>query len=382
MWEGQGSDEQVKRMRFGRVHLFKVFGIPIRLDYTWFLILALFTWVLASTYYPSMFPEWKPAIHWILGFLSALLLFASVLLHELGHSWVAIRSGIPITSITLFIFGGMARMSRQPPNAQVELRMAIAGPLTSLALGVLSLTLAQLFPAAPAAIFSLLGRTNVALALFNLLPGFPLDGGRVLRALLWKKKGDLVWATRISSRAGKIIAVTIIGMGFVSVMRGNIGGIWLAIIGLFLLQAAETAYQQVLFRASLSGIKVRQIMRPDVVVVPPELTINRLVDDYFLKYHYTCFPVVHEGKLVGAITLRNVRHLSRGEWSTTPVKDAMTLLEEIATLEPAEDAVKVLQRMVKDGIGRFPVVERGRVVGILTRRDIVELLKIKTDLGR
>lgn len=370
-------------MRFGRLYLFKVFGIPIRLDYTWFIIFILFSWSLASAYYPSRFPEWTSTVHWIAGFLSALLLFISVLLHELAHSWVAIHSGISIAGITLFIFGGVAQMSREPPNAKTEFRMAIAGPGMSLFLAVLFLLLGYILPSVPGAVLSLLGYMNLLLGLFNLVPGFPLDGGRVLRAILWSSKGDLEWATRISSRAGKVVALAIMLWGFFYILRGNfIGGIWLIFIGLFLLQAAEAGYRQVLFRTSLSGIRVSQIMRPDVVVVSPDLTLDELVDDYFLKYHYNSFPVVHKGELVGLITLASVKNVPRSEWVRTPVRHVMIPLDEITILEPGEDAVNALERMVRDGIGRFPVVERGELVGILTRRDIVELLKIKTDLGK
>jgi len=369
-------------MRLGKLYLFRVLGIPIQLDYTWFLILVFFTWVLASGYYPPRFPDWSRATYWVIGLLSVLLLFASVLLHELGHSWVALRTGIPISSITLFLFGGVAQMSRQPPDAETEFKMAIAGPLTSLGLAVVFLALAQLLPSAPKALFTLIGGLNAALALFNLVPGFPLDGGRVLRAFLWKRRGDLVWATRISSRAGKVVAVTIMVLGFLRILLGNLSGFWFILIGLFLLQAAEAGYRQVLFRTALSGTTVRQIMRPEVVVVSQELPIDQLVNDYFLRHHYTSYPVVDQEKLTGLITLANVKNVPRSDWTNTTVKHAMTPLNEIMTLDPSEDAVTALQRMVKDGIGRFPVVKERKLVGILTRRDIVELLKIKTDLGR
>ena len=273
-------------------------------------------------------------------------------------------------------------MSRQPPDAETEFKMAIAGPLTSLGLAVVFLALAQLLPSAPKALFTLIGGLNAALALFNLVPGFPLDGGRVLRAFLWKRRGDLVWATRISSRAGKVVAVTIMVLGFLRILLGNLSGFWFILIGLFLLQAAEAGYRQVLFRTALSGTTVRQIMRPEVVVVSQELPIDQLVNDYFLRHHYTSYPVVDQEKLTGLITLANVKNVPRSDWTNTTVKHAMTPLNEIMTLDPSEDAVTALQRMVKDGIGRFPVVKERKLVGILTRRDIVELLKIKTDLGR
>lgn len=369
-------------MRFGRLYLFRVLGIPIRLDYTWFLIFILFTWLLASGYYPPRFPEWTRATYWIVGFFSALLLFVSVLLHELGHSWVALRTGIPIRSITLFLFGGVAQMSREPPDAETEFKMAIAGPLTSFLLAIVFFAFAQVLSPVLGALFGLIAWLNLFLALFNLVPGFPLDGGRVLRAFLWKRRGDLVWATRISSRAGKVVALTLMILGFLRIVTGDLGGIWFILIGLFLLQAAEAGYRQVLFRTALSGIKVSQIMRPDVVTVSPDVTVDRLVSDYFLKHHYHSFPVLHAEELVGLITLANVRSVPRPEWTRTTVQDAMTPFDEIMILGPAEDAVTALQRMVKDGIGRFPVVERGKLVGILTRRDIVGLLKIKTDLGR
>lgn len=378
-------------MNLRRLYLFRVFGIPIRLHYTWFFIFVLFAWLLASAYYPPRFPEWSPIVFWVAGILSAFLLFASVLLHELAHSWVALRSGIGIRSITLFLFGGLAQMSRPPPDPKAEFRIAIAGPCASLVLAAFFLILSVLLPSVPGPVFAYLGVANLVLGLFNLVPGLPLDGGRVLRALLWRWKGDLKWATKIPSRAGKVMGLAIIGLGFFSIFAGVgegakmdvlPGGIWLIFIGFFLLQAAEATYRQVLLQTALSGTKVRQIMRLDVPAVPPHLTIADLVSDYFLKHGHTGFPVGSETELLGMITLADVKKAPRDEWATVLVKDVMTPLDRVTVLEADEDAVHALQQMVKGGNTSFPVVDAGRPVGMMTREDILQLLKIKTHLAR
>jgi len=367
-----------------KFYLFKIFGIPVEIDYSWFIIFLLLAWSLSIGYFPQRFPNWTKLIDWLAGIFSSLMLFVSVLLHELAHSIVAKRNGIPIAGITLFIFGGVSQMTKEPDNASSELKMALAGPAMSFVLGFVFLAVALLVPLRPVRIvFGYLGFVNGILGLFNLIPGFPLDGGRVLRAILWKQTGNIETATRIASQVGQWIAIFLMAFGFYQILRGLfINGIWFILIGLFLRQAAGTSLRQLVFRRSLAGVKVREIMEPDVVTVSPTLPLDRLVDDCFFKYHYDSFPVVDAGDIVGLVTLAEVKGVEKRNWQKTTVGQVMTPIGEVQVLEPEEEAVEALNQMVKDGTSRFPVVVGTRLVGILTRRDITELLRIKTDLGK
>ncbi len=319
-----------------------------------------------------------------MGIISSLMLFVSVLLHELSHSVVAKRNGIPIAGITLFIFGGVSQMAKEPDRAMTEFKMALAGPAMSFILGVVFLAIAFVIPTSPVrVVLGYLGLVNGVLGLFNLIPGFPLDGGRVLRSLIWKQTGNLETATRISSMVGQGIAIFLMALGFLQILRGQfINGVWFILIGLFLRQAAEASYRQLIFRRTLAGVKVSEIMEPNVVTVDPETTLDKLVDDYFLKYHYDSFPVVAGDEIVGLVTLAEVKGVEKKNWTKTKTGQVMTPIVKVDVLEPEEDAVEALNLMVKDGTSRFPVVTGTRIVGILTRRDITELLRIKTDLGR
>jgi len=372
------------RLSFGRLYLFKIFGIPIQLDYTWFIVFILFSWWLATGIYPDLFPEWTSTAHWIAGSFSSLLLFVSVLLHELAHSWVALRSGIPIAGITLFIFGGIARISREAPDPRTELKIAVAGPLMSFLLAILFFVAAQIPLSTLAGIFLVIALLNAGLGVFNLIPGFPLDGGRVLRAILWRRRGDLRWATKIASTVGKVLAVAVMVWGFSYLFSPDsfIEGVWRIFIGLFLLQAAEAGYRQAVIRTALRGTSVGEVMSPNSITVSPLLALDVLVGDYFLKYRCSACPVVEDTRLVGMLTLADVRTVPRSAWSTTQVKDIMTPAQDIAPLDPAEDVVDVLHRMARDRVHTLPVIERGNLLGVLTQTDILEVLKVKIDLGK
>jgi CBS domain-containing protein len=273
-------------------------------------------------------------------------------------------------------------MSKELPDAKTELRIALAGPAVSLGLALFFSLATHLVTGFPAAVFHRLAVANGALGLFNLVPGLPLDGGRVLRSLLWRAKRNLVWATHIASRAGKAVAVAMIVVGFFGILLNNPVGIWTVLIGLFLLLAADAEYRHVRLRSVLGGISVERIMRRDVVTVRPEVKIGTVVDDYFFKYHYKSFPVADENTLLGVITLGNVKDVSRHEWHNVTVGEAMIPPKGTLTVAPNADAADVFQKMLKAGIGTFYVVEAGRLVGVLTRRDIVQLLRMKTDLGK
>ncbi|MFB0517810.1 MAG: site-2 protease family protein [Acidobacteriota bacterium] len=369
------------------IKLFKVFGIQISLNYSWFIIFGLIAWSLAQGYFPQMRPNLSLTTYWLMGLITALLLFLSVLLHELSHSYVAMASGIEIKGITLFIFGGVARISREPSDARTEFKIAIAGPATSLALALVfwlsSRGVDFLMPGSViSSIFYYLFLINGILVAFNLIPGFPLDGGRLLRAYLWNRTDNLKEATRIASRVGKWFALLLIFAGFANIITGRLlNGIWFVFIGMFLQQAAAESYQVVVLQHSLAGVKVRDLMTSNVIAVDEGLSVAELVEGYFFKYRHTSFPVVSGEELRGIITLKVVKKLHREEWAYKQVRDIMSGVSSDAVLHPDESVVDALRKMTTEERGRLPVVEGGRLKGILARNDIMSLFKVKSDLG-
>jgi Zn-dependent protease/CBS domain-containing protein len=369
------------------IRLFKVFGIPIELNITWFIVFALVAWSLVSLYFPTNYPGYSVTAHWVMGIVAALLLFTSVVLHELGHSYVAKTHGVPIRRITLFLFGGVSQLSKESADPVTEIKIAAAGPGVSFILmavfGMFYVLAARgqaLAAAAP--VLKYLAYVNGILGAFNLIPGFPLDGGRLLRAGIWKATGDLRRSTYVATRVGGIVGIGFIALGFLSVFRGQfIYGLWMVMIGFFLRQAAEASYFQVVTEGALKGMKVEEVMKTDVVTVPATITIADLVDDYFFKYHYDCFPVADEGRLRGLVTLNEIKKVARDRWGATLVGDVMQRDLEALSVRPTEDVSAVLARVIRDRCGRLPVVEGDRIVGIITRRDILEALKVISDLG-
>ena len=368
-------------------NLFSIGGIQISIHYTWFVVLGLVVWSLAVKTFPQMYPDFSRVTIWLVSIVAALVLFVSVLLHELSHSLVANRMGLGIRGITLFIFGGVAHLGKEPDDPGTEFKVAIAGPACSLALAVLFFVayfvLFLEYGKTPiVAVLEYLWYANAALVVFNLVPGFPLDGGRLLRAILWKRSKDIRRATRIASLFGRGFAILLIVAGLFEIfVTRDLSGIWLVLIGMFLQQAAEGSYQQVLMRNALSGVRVRQTMTTDVVYVGTRLTLVELVESFFFKYRFNSFPVVDGQSLVGMIDLEQVKHVPREEWHAVTVSQVMTPISEELVLRPEDDAVDALTKMLKSGWGMLPVAEGDRLLGILTRRDVMTLLKIKTDLG-
>jgi Zn-dependent protease len=367
--------------------LFKVIGIQISLDYTWFIIFALVAWTLSQGYFPSVVPGLAMWIYIAMGVVSSLLLFASILLHELSHSYVANRLGMDIRGITLFIFGGIAELSREPDDPRMELKIAIAGPIASVVLAILfwlikeGLTAMALFPLV-ASICSYLVIINIVVVIFNMIPGFPLDGGRVLRAIWWMKSGNLQRATMVAGRVGKGFALFLIFFGILQTFTGNIiGGLWMVFIGIFLQQAAESGYREVLIRNSLSGIRVGDVMTREVVTVHPDDSLQVIVDDYLFKHHCVSFPVVAASRLVGMLNLGDIRAVPKEKWRETRVRDVMEPVTQHSLASPEETAIEVLSKMATLGVGRFPVVHMGKLVGIISRRDIMKLMAFKRELG-
>jgi Zn-dependent protease/CBS domain-containing protein len=367
--------------------LFRVLGIQISVNYTWFIVFGLIAWSLASGYFPSRYPDLSLPAHWIMGFLGAFFLFLCVLVHELTHSYIANREGMEVKEITLFIFGGVSQLTKEPEDPRKELKVALGGPLSSLVLAFLFWILSKATLPSPHLILftGLLGYLafiNLSLAVFNLIPGFPLDGGRVLRALYWRKTGSLKKATRIASETGKWIGVGIILLGLFWILMGNlIGGFWFVIIGIFLRSTAEGGFQQVVMKGALEGLKVRELMSQGVISVPPSLRIQQLVDNFYLTHKYITYPVTEGERIIGIITLKQVKEVPRDQWVEKTVREVMISIREEIMLDPDGEAVEALQKMIRTGEGRLPVVKDGKAVGMVTRRDILNLLEIKTDLA-
>ncbi len=369
------------------VKLFRVLGIQISLNYTWFIIFGLIVWSLASGYFPYHYPGLSRLAHWMMGFLGAVFLFLSVLAHEVTHSYIAKKEGMDVSEITLFIFGGVSQLTKEPEDPQKELKVAIGGPASSLVLALIFWILSKATSPFPdlllyTGLLNYLAFINLSLAVFNLIPGLPLDGGRVLRAIYWRKTNNLRKATQIASEAGKWVGVGIILLGLFWILAGNlIGGFWFVIIGIFLRSAAEGGYQQAVMKGALEGVKLKELMSRGVISVQPSLPIDRLVEDFYLTYKHNTYPVIDSDRIIGIITLKQVKEVPRSQWVEKTVRDVMMPLREDITLDPDGEAVDALQKMIRSGEGRLPVVKEGKAVGMISRRDILNLLEIKTDLA-
>ena len=368
----------------GSVSLGKILGIPIRLHLSWFLIAALITWSLAAGYFPQANPGWTPLTYLIVGAVASLLFFASVLLHELGHSVLALREGVPVKGITLFIFGGVAQIGREPPTAGAEFRIAIAGPLTSLGLAALFGGLGSLLSevAVVAAPLAYLGRINLLLAAFNMIPGFPLDGGRVLRSALWQFGGSYQKATRWAARGGQAIAFGFIGLGALQFFFGGLtNGLWLAFIGWYLNNAARASYQQVALQDTLSGLKARNVMIEQCAPVSSDLRLDRLVEDHVLRGEQRCFFVTDSDDSQGVITLDDVKSVSRTQREQLTAGQIMTPANAAFAADAEEDAWSVVQRMNEDDVRAVPIVEAGRLLGVITPENLWQHIRLRGELA-
>jgi Zn-dependent protease/CBS domain-containing protein len=372
---------------FGRqMKLFKLSGFEVKIDLSWIVIAVLVTWSLAKGVFPAWYPNLTPMTYWTMGVVGALGLFASIVAHEFCHSLVARKFGMPMKGITLFIFGGVAEMGDEPPTARAEFWMAIAGPLSSLAIGAVFYLVyrggeAGGWDTSVNAVTYYLFYINFILAAFNLLPAFPLDGGRVLRSILWGAKGNLSWATRVSSSIGTAFGLGLIFLGVLRFVGGDIiGGAWMFLIGMFLRSAAQMSYQQLMVRKALEGEPVRRFMNPHPVTVPDDLTVAKLVEDFIYKYHYKMFPVMAGDKLTGCITTRQVKDIPREAWDRETIRDAASPCSEENTISPDTDAVKALAMMNQTGQSRMLVVENGRLVGLVSLKDLLDFFSLKMEL--
>jgi len=368
-----------------RITLFTLLGFKVHIDISWLIIALLVTWSLAKGLFPSSYRDLSPATYLWMGVCGAAGLFFSIVFHELCRSLVARRFGMPMKGITLFVFGGVAEMSDEPSSAKAEFLMAIAGPLSSILLGLMLYVVIALGGEALSTpvigVIDYLAAINLILAVFNLLPAFPLDGGRVLRAALWQWKKNLRWATRIATSIGTGFGIFLILFGIVNVVMGRIiNGIWLFMIGLFLRNAAQMSYQQVLIRKALEGETVQHFMKKDPVTAPSSISIKELVEDYIYNYHFKMYPVVEGGELIGCITSRQVKDVPRDQWTSRTVGNVANRCSPENTIDPAADALKALSVMSRTGNSRLMVVDNGRLVGIITLKDIMGFIAIKLEL--
>lgn len=370
-----------------KLKIFKLFGFTVYVDLSWVIIAVLITWSLAQGYFPYFYENLSPRDYWIMGVIGALGLFFSIVFHEMSHSLVSRVFGLDIKGITLFIFGGIAEMQEEPENPKTEFYMAIAGPLSSLFLaavfyGAYRAGMQTLWPVQVEAVFKYLALINGILAGFNLVPAYPLDGGRVLRSALWKWKGNLRQATRFATQIGSGFGVVLIVLGIANILMGNfIGGMWWVLIGLFLRSTSQMSYTQLLMKKALSGEPVSRFMKKDPVTVKPTTTIDELINEYFYRHHHKMYPVVDEtGELQGCVTLKNIKELPREQWKEKTVGDLSPGCSDEDTVRPGADSMKALSTMNKRRSGRLMVVENGHLQGVITLKDLLEFLSIKLDL--
>ena len=366
----------------------RVGGIDIIIDYSWFIIFFLVVYTMAESYFPQAHQHYSTPQYWIMGAIVAVLFFISILIHEIAHSFVAMKHGIKVTSIRLLIFGGLAQVTSEPKTGRHEFLIALSGPAASMALGMLFLTIYSYYYVTDlktpiAGISGWLAGANIILAVFNLIPGFPLDGGRILRAFLWDRWNDRERATKVVSQIGNSFALFLIIFGILQflVTQSLISGLWLIFVGLFMKQSAAGSYQAVMMQRALDGVQVRQIMTENLITVDWLTSINELVENYIYKHQFANYPVFNRDEFVGMVSLEGVKTISKELWGFKQVRDIMTPVELVPCLKPTDDATEALSRMVSEDIGRMPVVENGHLLGIVSRRDIMNLFKVKSDLG-
>jgi Zn-dependent protease/CBS domain-containing protein len=383
----------------------RVAGIDIRVDFSLAIVFSLITFSLGMGLFPSWHPDWGPFVTWVTAVAAAFSFFISILIHELSHALVGRVKGIPVNAITLFVFGGVAQLEREPDSWRAELWMAIAGPIASLVLGILFLVLGGLF-AGPvdlddgerayaalnpiATLLLWLGPVNIILAVFNLVPGFPLDGGRVLRAILWGITNDLLRATEWASKLGQAFAwlLIMVGVGMVLGLRvpllggGLLSGMWLALIGWFLNNAALMSYRQLLVSEVLQDVPVARLMRRDVVTVRPDMPVDVLVDECLMQGDQRGFPVLDGGDLIGLVCLHDIRATPRPDWHSTSVRDIMTPAERLSTVAPNAHVAQALQTLSLEGVNQLPVIEHGKLEGLIRREDILKWLSLYGKDGR
>jgi Zn-dependent protease/CBS domain-containing protein len=372
-------------MARGSIGLGKLVGIPIRVDLSWLFIVVWVTWSLASGYFPARYPEWPETLSWGMGMLSSALFFGSVLLHEMGHSLVARAQRLPVTDITLFIFGGASQIAEEPRNAREELLLAGAGPATSLGLaaafGLTHLAVRSLSePLGAVALF--LAGINLSLGLFNLIPGYPLDGGRVLRAILWGARRDVRWAARWASRTGRAVAGLFVLFGIYQASTGDwVSGLWVLFIGFFLDGASRSSYQQLTLRQLLEGHVAAEIMAEDCQVIPPQLSVDTFVEHYLVGEGVRrCYVVGTRDELVGLLTPGDLQKVPRDRWMTTRVREVAMPVERLRVVAPDTPLWTALLQLTAEGVNQMPVLDRGQLVGMISRDRLLSLIRRLSEL--
>jgi len=374
----------MKIMR-GGIKLGKIIGIPIRLDYSWFIIFGLISFSLSFQF--SAPPSTPIAEALLLGLFTTLLFFGSVLLHELAHSYVAIHRGLPVAGITLFVFGGVSLLEEEPKSPRVEFQMAVVGPLTSLLIAFLLFPIARFllpYQSQSWKVVTFLWEINLALGIFNLLPGFPLDGGRILRSIVWYFTGSLHKATRAASSSGQAFGYLLIAMGIINFFRGGefmMNGIWFAFIGWFLLNAAQQAYQQLLAQETFFGVKVGQLPLSPILDIQPDMSVQAFVDEYLLRHSENLFPILVGGEFIGAVGLKEVQELARDKWATTAVKDIARHTCENDVIGDNGEAWEAVQRLGHNECECLFVMHEQQLQGVLTRANLVNWIRTRRGLG-
>jgi Zn-dependent protease len=372
------------KMNRRTISLGHIFGIPIGLDYSWFLIFVLLTWTMAVGYYPAEFKDWPVIQYWIAGAITSIMLFVSVLLHELGHSLVAMRYKIPVRSITLFIFGGVSLIGSEPPSAAAGFWISIAGPIVSFSLAAFFYLLHPFFSGVTPllALLKYLIYINIALGVFNLIPGFPLDGGGIFRSVVWRITHDMSRATVIAANVGRFIAYIFIILGVWQIFIGNfINGIWIAFIGWFLESAAVAQVQQQALRGILAGRKVSQAMNRQYASIPADTTLQELVDDHVLGSGQRSFIVKRGDIVIGLLTLHHIKEIPRSVWPTRTVAQIMIPIEQVKRVRPDAELWAALEEMDRDGVNQLPVMTDGQIQGVLSREDIIGYLRTLREIG-
>jgi Zn-dependent protease/predicted transcriptional regulator len=369
-----------------RIKLFKILGFEVGIDLSWIILAFLIAWSLSVGLFPVQFKGLSTGTYWLMGIIGAVGLFLSIIFHELSHSLVARRYGMPMKGITLFIFGGVAEMSDEPTSPKAEFMMAVVGPISSIAIGLVCYGVYTLgkqggWMQPITGVVGYLAMINGILAAFNLIPAFPLDGGRLLRSILWGIKGNIRWATRVASSIGSGFGILLIVLAVFQLFRGNfIGAMWWFLIGMFLRGAAKASYQQLMMRNALQGEPVSRFMNTDPVTVPPSLSVKDLVEDYVYRYHFKMFPVVNDGKLLGCVSTKEVKEVPHEQWGQKRIGELAADCTIDNTVKPDTDAVEALALMNRTGISRLMVTEGDRLVGIITLKDLLRFLSLRVEL--
>jgi Zn-dependent protease/predicted transcriptional regulator len=371
----------------GEFNLFRIAGVQIAIDFSWLIIFVLVLWGLSSGYFPALHPGYPTSEYWLVGIVGTILFFSSIVIHELSHAMVGNALGQPVDRISLFIFGGMAHLGHEPTNPNAELKIAAAGPITSIVLGLIFLWIGRTIgPTGPypmwSSVFQYLGFINIALALFNLLPGFPLDGGRIVRAIEWRRTGDFRRATGLAADWGRGIAYGLIGLGALEIFTGSLmGGLWLIFIALFLKGAASSSYQSIVMEQVLGNGHVSEIMVHNPETVDADATVAETVNQHFMHHGYSGFPVVSGGAPAGILSLRQVRDCPPEERAVRKVREIMRKREPAIEISPAATISQALRQMSDADSGRLLVIQQDRLAGLITRSAIARYVMLRSQLG-